>query len=320
MKKFISYLRENNILAAVLIIVFCSIIYIFREKIKLQEQTITFINLIIMGILALVLYNSVRKQYTRKSYVICILSLFFVFNKYYDKEVFSKTFRFKFSNFLVVSGALIIFWIIYPWLKNLFAKTSSLLGNWTQKKIEEEKNLKEKRFKEKKLKDKIKTKEENKVVCDETVISENENEEKKKNSSIGNIGLFVIVFATLLLIPIGLLAFTIFAQHSNIMEKITYDNISTVVLSLVITFVFLVFVTGIALSLLIKWYQIIKDIINEQHKGEMYFVYACGLFFVSQYIFVNYSYATDDVVDLLLNGKLFTFPLILSVLIPVFLI
>lgn len=82
----------------------------------------------------------------------------------------------------------------------------------------------------------------------------------------------------------------------------------------------MVFVVGMTVSLVIKWFQIICEIIMKQNKGNFYFLYAIGLFLVSQYIYTNYQITTDDFADILLTGKLFTFPLILSVIIPMFLV
>lgn len=110
------------------------------------------------------------------------------------------------------------------------------------------------------------------------------------------------------------------AQATKITERITSDNWMNLLLSLATILILLVFVTGIMVSLAIKWMQIIKGIVRNQHKREMYFVFACGLFLLSQQIFTSYSFTTDDVANLILSGKLFTFPLVLSILIPIFII
>lgn len=324
MKKFWLYLKDNNIITSILIIIFCTIVFILRENVDFQSQTIVYVNLILVGLFFLMLYNAVRKHYIRYKYILCIVFVLFVFNKYYNEEVFWKTFHFKALYFYIIIGFVAVIGILLPVIKNCLKRSfgwiSNGLGEWTRKRLEEEKRSREKDEKKHVIKRKtintINEGEKEKRSDDSKI----EKKYKKKIPYKKDVILFILVFFVLFLTPIGLLVFSVNEQSLNILERITYNNISTAVLSLAVTVVFLVFVTGIMVSLIIKWYQIIKDIICERHKGEMYFVYACGLFFVSQYVFSNYSYTTDDIADLLLSGKIFTFPLVLSILVPIFLI
>lgn len=337
MKKFWSYLKNSNIIATVLIITFCSALFILRENVVLKEQTVAFCNLMGTGILIVLLFNSVRNGYLKKSYLFFILAGLFSFNRFYDKTVFLKLFKFEIRYFYF--GAAIVFTVVilYPLLKKIFYrignKISNLLDGWTEDRIEEkakvQKGLDEKSRKYEEKQRLLRTRRKLLVetggsvkekVEEEGEIQEEGNEKvrPKGESRIHTVMTIVVCF---LLIGIAILLFAASSsQNSKIVENITSENLLTVILSIAVTIMLIVFIAGIIASLFIKWIQIITDIITRQQKGELYFLYVCGLVLVSQYIFANYSYSMDDIADLLLSGKLFTFPLILSIIIPIFLI
>lgn len=322
LKKFYQYLKDSNFIATVLIVVSCSITYALRENIEFKSQMITFVNLILLGIFSILCFNSSRKHYVQWSYILCNLSVLFVFNKLYDEIVFFEVFRFRLSIFIIILGVIVSIIVFYPFFKKFVKWISCLLEIWTTNKI----NKKEKyRKKEEEQIETVKNDLSN-TKSDEQIKSEEIKsvDETKDNVShrLGKIAhylLYTIIFCGLLFITVFMFLFAT-KQDSSIIEKITSENLLTVIISIVMTFVFLVFIAGILISLIVKWLQIIFQIITKQQKGDFYFIYAFCLFLISQYIFDNYSYTVDDFADLLLSGKFLTFPLVLSILIPVFLI
>lgn len=354
MKKFFDYLKKNNITITLLIIFLCSITFLIAENVEFQSHFITYINLMAYGVLAVIFFYATRKHHIRWSVIICIFLLIFIFNRYYDESVFLNTFHFRLLYFFVVLAAIVVFAILYPFIKEMFMRLSDYLGEWTKyksakdeqrrKELEKRyKNRKEKRAESRNAKEQFNSKlrgmddtgkshdigeiEKSKELVREDVLEKNqlyENNLQKHQLSNDNIQshpiLFTLVFIALLVSSVALLFVFYFVNASNFFINITSRNLPTVILSFVITFMMLVFVVGMIVSLFFKWTQIIIGIIKKQHKGEMYFVFACCLFLFSQYIFNNYSYTTDDFANLLLGGNLFTFPLILSILVPIFLI
>ena len=130
----------------------------------------------------------------------------------------------------------------------------------------------------------------------------------------------VITLVSLLAVTGVLLVPALFSGQLDFFANITSENLLSTILSLAATMMLLIFLSGLIVSLIAKWIQIVIDIKNNRSKGGVYFLYACGLFLVSQYIYTHYSLTLDDSANLLLDGKLFTFPLVLSILFPLFLI
>lgn len=338
MKKFIEYLSKNNIISIIVTGIFCSVIYILRENIEFRKVTINYINLAASCLLLWMVYNAARKIYTRWRYIVCLLLAIFVFNRFYDEEVFLHVFHFDLINFVTAIGVIGLLIIFYPFIKRFFVwsamKISALFEKWVERReIEEEehkKRIKERSVKNKK-KNNTKIKEKESEVSGVTFYNIDEeppdkkepseikiNESKSPNGIAGIIS--VMLFIAVLAVLSGILFWSSSSQIANIMEKATSSNWMNVILSLAVIILLMVFEAGIIVSLLIKWGQIIIGIAQNQQKREMYFVFACGLFLISQHIFTNYSFTTDDLANLLLDGKLFTFPLVLSILIPVFII
>jgi hypothetical protein len=331
LKKFYQYLKDNNFIATVLIVVSCSITYALRENIEFKSQMVTFVNLILLGIFSILCFNSSRKHYIQWSYILCNLSVLFVFNKLYDETVFFEVFRFKLSTFIIVLGMIVSVIVLYPFFKKIVKWISCVLDIWTTNKINKREKYRKKEDKQiKYVKNdlsNIKSDKQKELIEAEVIknVDETKSVDKTKdnvNHRLGNLThylLYTSIFCGLLFITVVMILVAT-KQDSSIIEKITSKNLLTVIISIVMTLVFLVFIAGIIISLFIKWMQIISQIITKQKKGDFYFVYALCLFLISQYIFDNYSYTVDDFVDLLLSGKFITFPLILSILIPVFLI
>jgi len=353
MKKFLVFLKKNHIAEICINIFFSLIIYIIRDRYEFKPQTIAVINFLTVSALAMIFFYAVRNHYIRWHFILCVLSLFFVFNRFYEKDTFQKTFHFELFRFWIILGSATIFIIIYPVLKGIALRISNLFGKWTKRRGGENEQYKGKiinrrygirygtrRTSRRSMENVMSEQqegyqEEYKKAENADITLENpdelmqtesgaEGDTKKSMLTRGNIHIYTILIIIYFVSFIGIVFAWIFfwppGKASNITNNLTSKNLPTAVLSIAMLIRFLVFIAGITISLLIKWIQIIAEVINNQRKGEMYFVYACALFLGSQYIFSNYSYTTDDLADLLLDGKLFTFPLILSVLIPVFLI
>lgn len=338
MKKFIEYLSKNNIISIIVTGIFCSVIYVLRENIEFRKVTVNYINLAAICLLLWMFYNAARKIYTRWRYIVCLLFAIFVFNRFYDEEVFLHVFHFDLINFVTAVGVIGLLVVFYPFIKRFFVwsamKISALFEKWVERReMDEEEHkirIKERSVKNKK-KNNTKTKERVSGVSDGTFHDLDEGSPDKKEPSETKINknksqngiasiISVVAFIAIFVALTGIVFGSSSSQVMNIMEKATSSNRMNAILSVVVIMLLLVFATGIIVSLVIKWGQIVIGISRNQQKQEMYFVFACCLFLVSQHILTNYSFTTDDLANLLLGGKLFTFPLILSILIPIFII
>lgn len=329
MRKYFKYMKDNNIFAMLYIILICLMVYFLRNNVKFDSQEITLINILAICFIMLILSNAIKKHYIRWRNLICILLSIFIFNHLYDQTVFKNVFHFELLYFLIGVFSITFLIIIFPIIKDFFKKFANFLENWALKKVKDErKNSKWKKnninVKQQEIKQN-KPIEINNIELNQSPDPENhentkmEEEPYNRKASL-NPFWSGIIFIVLFISSSLLLYVTFSSQTENIITKITSENMLNTVLTFFVILISLFFVTGIIFSIIIKWVQIISQIITNQHKGEIYFVLACCLFIFSQYVFTHYSFTTDDLADFILNGKLFTFPLILSILIPVFLI
>ena len=271
--------------------------------------------------------------------MIGVLLAAFVFNRFYDEEAFLNQFHFKLIYFVAVISIICFLVIIYPYIKTIILKISLLLEKWVERREAEKEDYRirqeeQNKKNEEKKKGKDRKREKRKREIQEIGTAEMDADVSgyTESGDLQDIGkpdgrkgsILDVVFILAFIATFVCLACIVFlgapAQATKITERITSDNWMNLLLSLATILILLVFVTGIMVSLAIKWMQIIKGIVRNQHKREMYFVFACGLFLLSQQIFTSYSFTTDDVANLILSGKLFTFPLVLSILIPIFII
>ena len=350
MKDFLKYLKDNRVLVTAFQIILCSIIYWFRENRYITPQTIVYINLIAAFVLVLLFYQASRKNHIRWSYILCVLSTLFIFNRLYDKTVFIAMFHFEQTYFFVAFGVISVFVVTYPYLKRFVksfnAVLSKFLGSWANDQAkqdeqhQQEAKKRQQKAEQKRAAQQSATKFDSTTGTSKTAVdtemtentsggttegaesrgkSSDKNRRQVEKDSV-NQPANVITLLSLLAIMGVLLAPAFFNKGSDLVARITSENLLTVVLSLAATIMLLVFLSGLIVSLVAKWIQIVIDIKNNRSKGGVYFLYACGLFLVSQYIYTHYSPTLDDSANLLLDGRLFTFPLVLSILFPLFLI
>ena len=357
MKDFWEYLIKNRVLITVFQIFLCSIIYCFRENMYITPQTIAYINLIAACVLVLLFYQASRKNHIRWSYILCVASALFIFNRLYDKAAFIAIFHFEQTYFFIASGVISVLVVVYPYLKRFvkafIAVLSKSLGSWAneqtkqdeqhQQKAEERQRKAEQKRTAQQPRDKFSPSSgtsnpavdaemlentfegtaegaESQGKSDDKSQRQVENNNDLLTSQPANLSSVVITLLSLLAIMGVLLVPVLFNKGSDFVARITSENLLTVVLSLAATIMLLMFLSGLIVSLVAKWIQIVIDIKNNRSKGGVYFLYACGLFLVSQYIYTHYSPTLDDSANLFLDGKLFTFPLVLSILFPLFLI
>lgn len=314
-RKIYSFIRDNNIIEMIVVIALCSCIFFLRENINLKPQTVVYVNLIGSGVFLYILFLASRHYAIRCYYVVCILSILFVFNRFYDEIYFEKVFHFQLIYFVGMLFLLMFFVIIFPVLRKNFKKSSAVSkNNKLVNTISKEDTI---IFPEEIKKVSIENNERN-IINEKSNLDNNDtsSEKSKKLYSLLFIAFTLVVFG----LSIGFIILITSSDNMKIMKKITSENLLSVMTSFIALLILLFFTSGMLISLLVKWFQIIIGIIKNQHEGEIYFLFAFGLALISQFVFPNETYTGDDIADFFLEGKIFTFPLVLSILIPVFLI
>ena len=299
MKKNGNGLYENIIFLAIIQIILCTSTYFLVENVVFEPQTVTFINLAAACIIMLLVYNALQKDYLKLRPIVCFLLLMFVFNRLYDKAVFFAIFHFDLIYFLIFVGVVIFVGILLLFIKKYLMH----FENNTLEDVD------------------IEDSSENTGAPEQDTSSgarkmSHVHNPKKVNSSTKQ-QFFLGFFLILLVFIAGAFLFCI-TSESNVLDLFSSENPQNILLSLSGTFFLIIFATGMITAIGIKWIKVIVSMIRAGHEGDTYFLVACGLFLFSQYVFTNYPITIDNVADFFIEGKLFSFPLILSILIPVF--
>ena len=347
MKDFLRYLNKNHVIAIVLQILLCTGIYLLRENTVLPAQAVAYVNLTAGCVLVILLYQGARKRIFRWTYVLCLLTAMFVFNRFYDETAFAETFHVALHHFLLAAGAIVGVVIAYPYLRRVAQALSAALGRWAQRAAEEEvlrrAELAQKEQRraqtggprapvpsyrgapQKTHADGSRQENErgpNAAQGEQTVDTQGQGHELTPFDQAGDPHpLFVLIVFILLLALAGLMIFAGYsAQGSALFEKLTSVNLLTAIFSVAAFFLMMVFCAGLIVALIIEWSRILSDIFHSRRTGGWYFLYAFGLFLISWFIYNRFSLDMDNVLDILVDGKLFTPPLLFSVLVPIFLI
>lgn len=346
LKKIWIYIVQNHIHLMAGIIFICSILYILQENDVIKPQTIIYLNFVLFGVLVVWIRNIMKELCTDKWVVIYILLILCVLNKLYDKVVFQKLFHFEQQIFVVVGVVVAAFFCFFPLIvkkiKGMYKKIPA--DDIKHVMTESDQNL-EKQYEERCKQQEYGSyypagKKEHQKSWKRTRVKRNEYRIRRSRIPRGGSknrkneltiiaekkSFWFFILSLLIVLPI-VMTLGIFIMYTKseieieeIVENFTLQNAINIMLSFAITFMMMVFVTGMVVALVVKWIQIIREMATKKSRGNFYLLYALGLFLLSQYIFTNYQLTTDDFADILLNGKLFTFPLILSIIIPMFLV
>ena len=340
MRQIWYYIKKNRIHLMAFIIIICSVTYVLQENNIFGSQTVTYLNFVLVGILIMWIHNIVNMTCSDKWVVICILLELSVLNRLYDEIIFQEIFHFKQQTFVIVGIAIALIFNFYPIFKRKIIEmrreklsTNNSDSTYNQsiirRDLSQTEDIQYKYLAKKRNKKSVDAKAidaSNIIEQNDTLRHATENKIDKILKIIEKKLTWFLIMCIFIILPV-IMIWIIFSVNANgiidvkkIFEGFTLQNFMNIIVSLAITFMFMVFVVGMTVSLVIKWFQIICEIIMKQNKGNFYFLYAIGLFLVSQYIYTNYQITTDDFADILLTGKLFTFPLILSVIIPMFLV
>ena len=274
MKKLIEYLNNNKIISIILIGVFCSVLFIVRENMEFQQETVAYVNLTATCICLWMLYNAARKKHIRWRYLIGVLLAAFVFNRFYDEEAFLNQFHFKLIYFVAVISIISFLVIIYPYIKTMILKISLLLEKWVERREAEKEDYRirqeeQNKKNEEKKKGKDRKREKRKREIQEIGTAEMDADVSgyTESGDLQDIGkpdgrkgsILDVVFILAFIATFVCLACIVFlgapAQATKITERITSDNWMNLLLSLVTILILLVFVIGIMVSLAIKWMQ-----------------------------------------------------------------
>lgn len=326
-------------------IMFCSIFLMFyaiRENINITNNTNTMLNLALVGIFFVLLYQRLYEKRISIVWFLFIPLTMFILNKLYDPRIFFNMFSIKLNYVVILVGVTIFLYIIG-------SKICVLIRN--RKKTDSKTQTKNSSFKTQSEDEYIIGKiddydtieysrtnnfnkersginlrqERKKSQKSEPIVSANYQTNDEKNiplsRKITDSNLFAIfIFAIIFLIPILFILLLLF--NKNVIEKFNgmqLSNIINICISLIGLIFLCMFMWTVVIGVFIKLIQIIFSIMNKQNSQNSYLLNASAFLVVSYFITKQYEISLDKIIDNLAQGNILSVPIFLVILLPLFL-
>lgn len=345
-KKLYSNIWFRTILYIIMFLMF----YAFRENVEIINNTITMLNLALMGVFFVSLYQSLNEKRVSLVRFLFIFLFAFILNKFYDSNIFLNIFEFRLIYAVAIIGSIIFLYIIGSKVFALIRKrkivdlkskdkTSSLIGNIndyekiTESKINSnncphENNImmqQKKNYKDQNINDGTDIAndgESSQKLESKSDFNNKDTGVKKKplNRKITDSNWFTIfVFIIIFFIPIF---FIVLLFNNNVIDKfngIHVSNIINVCISLMGLVFLSMYMWAVAVGIFIKLIQTIFNIIDRQNSQNSYLLNASAFLVISYFITKHYDISLDKIIDSLAQGNILSFPIFLIILLPLFL-
>jgi len=204
-----------------------------------------------------------------------------------------------------------------------------------QKKIEQVEKLKIKEI-EKKKQAEVQTNENRKQnnydVAIDTLLSKNDNlivqtvrdaeiekTQKQREKIFSNRITHVVILLIIILFPIFFVGTALNEEWLSGIGNLDTAGAINIVISLMSLIIFGIFIGAVAIGIILKLVQTVFDIMMNKDKKSYYLIYVGVFVLISFYFCEKYNYTIDNVANAIVKGKIFSFPLILVILLPVFL-
>lgn len=347
----IKKLYSNIWFRTILFIIMFLMFYAFRENVDITNNTITMLNLVLMAVFFVLLYQRLNEKRVSLVRFLFILLFALILNKFYDQNIFMQIFEFRQIYAVAIIGSVISLYIIGSKIFALIInrkKVNSKLKDKTSPSLIEKTNGYEK-TKESEINDNNCSHKNNIVIQQKkTYKDENINygthiaydgessqklesksdfndnytgvEKRPLNRKITDSNWFTIfVFIIIFFIPI---LFIILLFNNNVIDKfngIHVSNIINVCISLMGLVFLSMYMWAVAVGIFIKLIQTIFNIINRQNSQNSYLLNASAFLVISYFITKQYDISLDKIIDSLAQGNILSFPIFLIILLPIFL-
>ncbi len=347
----IKKLYSNIWFRTILFIIMFLMIYAFRENVDITNNTITMLNLVLMGAFFVLLYQRLNEKRVSLVRFLFILLFAFILNKFYDSNIFLNIFEIRLIYAVAIIGFVIFLYIIgskiFALIRNR-KKVDSKSKDKTIPSLIEKTNGYEKN-KESEINDnncshennimmqQKKTYKDQNINYETHIAYDGESSQKMESKSdfnnmntgvekrplnrkITDSNWFTIfVFIIIFFIPI---LFIIFLFNNNVIDKfngIHVSNIINVCISLMGLVFLSMYMWAVAVGIFIKLIQTIFNIINRQNSQNSYLLNASAFLVISYFVTKQYDISLDKIIDSLAQGNILSFPIFLIILLPLFL-
>lgn len=334
------------------IILFLSF-YVIREKVDITNNTRTMLNLVLLGVFFVQLYQRLNEKKISIIRFLFILIAVFILNQFYDSDIFFSIFNMRLNYAVILIGSVIFLYIIgskvFLFIKNRKKKYSKLKNKSAfleaQNKdiffIEktnkyndiEESGINANNFEYENNLNSIKKHPE--IYTDRNgappikpkknvkpSIDFNQNKEQDFRDIGQNMkfqtGVTVIICFIILLFSI-LSIIPLF--NKNMIDKLTSIETSnglSVYISLIGLFFLCIFMWAVVVTVFIRLVRIIFNIIKNKDPQSSYLLNACAFLAVSYFITKQYNISLDKVIDSIIQGNVLSFPILILILLPLF--
>lgn len=322
-RKILEYIHKSIWIKSIICFLICIVILAISENIKFSNQVLTFINLTAVGFMLLLIYVSIKEKEIPKGKFIFVFLMDFICNKFYDERVFYSVFHIPLVYFAVAASGVVLTLILINPIANLITSWMDI--------VQEDRDIKRQRN----LKDK-------KKWLRGTERSESGSTGERMNSTEANQGggkttkevfelnnkmpmnfwdklLFVGIFILIIVVPcVVLFKLSTISLGEALQENKVSESIR-IIISLVGFVILLIVIFASAIGMIIKLAYSLFDIVTKRNKKIEYFLVAGGFVILSTFLSKNYPFTLEDFYNKLSKGDIFSYPLVLVIILPIFL-
>lgn len=318
--------------------------YAIREKVDITNNTRTMLNLVLLGVFFVQLYQRLNEKRTSIIRFLFILIAVFILNQFYDSDIFFSMFDIRLNYAVILTGSVIFLYIIgskvFLFIKNFknksaFAEAQSKDILFIEKANDyddiEESGVNANNFKyennfikkhpeiytDRNGEPSIRSKKNVKPSIDFNQNGEQGVRDKGQNikSQTGVIILIcfiILLFSALSMIPL-------FNKNMrDILGSLETSNGLSIYISLIGLLFLCIFMWAVVVTVFIRLAQIILNIIKNKDLQSNYLLNASAFLIVSYFITKQYNISLDKILDSIIQGNILSFPILILILLPLF--
>lgn len=321
-KKLYNFVQQNLFCKIVTyFLVFAPIVICMEKGTSVKKGYINCINIFLVGVLILTYYSFLKDRHYYKQPLIYIFSGIIVFNRLYDIEAIGKKWNYS-ENILMIAGLVIVSAVLFlpemgiflckKWKKKEFNQEQLSVADLTEdgNLIHENKNQHTERMSnDKKTEEKKQYKNVNMM---------NDSEKNKAETDKMPLFLTAVIMLIMIIVPSGIYYYIVQGDVFSIVQKFKDQNISSNLISSIVSYIILVFIVGTYSILLIKIIQLMVGLIRGKKAAKNELMLWFSVLLVIIYLYKEDSkFSQDSTLALFLQGDVFSFPLALAIAVPI---
>ena len=321
-KKLYDFVQQNLFCKIVTyFLVFAPIVICMEKGTPIKKGYVNCINIFLVGVLILTYYSFLKDRHYYKQPLIYIFSGIIVFNRLYDIEAIGKKWNCS-ENILMIAGLVIVSAVLFlpemgiflckKWKKTELNQEQLSVADLTEdgNLIHENKNQHTKRMSNDK-----KT-EEKKQYKNANIM--NDSEKNKAETDKMPLFLTAVIMLVMIIVPSVIYYYIVQGDVFSIVQKFKDQNISSNLISSIVSYIILVFIVGTYSILLIKIIQLMVGLIRGKKAAKNELMLWFSVLLVIIYLYNEDSkFSQDSTLALFLQGDVFSFPLALAIAVPV---